>query len=159
MSGNGNNQNCHGETVNIAETGISSLRPTLPRGECFRIIRFYLPENLAAASAYFSQAISEKRNAAWATTGFPNQFTSIPGTQDVRVTLLGSLNAYSTSNPTRAVNTPKLGTTDYRNVDTVTDTADALTGPPSGKTAEIQITAVNDAGESGPSAEVQAVVP
>ena len=42
---------------------------------------------------------------------------------------------------------------------TVTDTADTLTGLPSGQTANLQITAVNAAGESGPSAEVQIAVP
>ena len=230
---------------------------------------------IKAASAYFSQAISENWSAAWAATGFPNQSTAIPTTQDARLTLLGSLNTYFTNNPTMEVNTPKLvltaaqanilftalsdarnavnnGSTDagnkrdardaavddlktrlrgliaelgqllddnspvwdafglnepgadatpdvpeapvltpggapgtlhadwphartaaryhvwlfivgvdtaYRNVDTVTDTADTLPGLPSGKTVKIQITAVNDAGESGPSAEVQIVVP
>ena len=49
--------------------------------------------------------------------------------------------------------------TAYRNVATVTDTASTLPNLPSGKTAKIQITAVNDAGESLPSAEVSAVVP
>ena len=39
--------------------------------------------------------------------------------------------------------------TGYRNVDTVTDTNSTLTNLPSGKTAKIQITAVNAAGESG----------
>jgi hypothetical protein len=34
-----------------------------------------------------------------------------------------------------------------------------LNALPSGKTAKIQITAVNDAGESGPSMDVQSVVP
>lgn len=48
---------------------------------------------------------------------------------------------------------------DYRNVATANDTEATLTGLPSGATAKIQITSVNDAGESGPSAEVQAVVP
>jgi hypothetical protein len=40
----------------------------------------------------------------------------------------------------------------------VNDTDATLTGLPSGQTAKIQITAVNDAGESSPSAEVSAVV-
>jgi len=230
---------------------------------------------IKAASAYFSQVISEDWSAAWATTGFPDQSTAIPGTQDARLTLLGSLNAYFTKNPAMEVNSPKLvltaaaaqtlftalsdartavntGNTDagtkrdardaavddlktrlrgliaelgqllddnspvwdafglnepgadatpdvpealvatpggvagavhldwahsrnaaryhvwifivgvdtaYRNVDTATDTADTLTGQPSGKTAKFQITAVNDAGENAPSAEVSAVVP
>ena len=48
--------------------------------------------------------------------------------------------------------------TAYRNVATANDTDATLTGLPSGKTAKIQITSVNDAGESGPSAEVSAVV-
>lgn len=230
---------------------------------------------IKAASAYFSQTISENWTTAWASTGFPDQSTAIPTTQDARLTLLGSLKNYFTANPAMEVNTANLvltaaqadtlftalsdartavnngntdagkkrdardaavddlktrlrgliaelsqllddnspvwdafglnepgadatpdvpeapvltpggaaGTlhadwpharnaaryhvwlfivgvdTDYRNVDTVTDTADTLTGLPSGKTAKIQITSVNDAGESGPSAEVQIVVP
>lgn len=230
---------------------------------------------IKAASAYFSQTLSEDWTTAWAATGFPDQSTAIPTTQDARLTLLGSLKNYFTSNPTMEVNTPRLvltaavanglfnslsdartavnngntdagtkrdardaavaglktrlrgliaelgqllddnspvwdafglnepgadgmpdvpeapvltpggtpGTlhadwpharnaaryhvwvfivgvdTDYRNVDTVTDTADTLTGLPSSKTAKIQITAVNDAGESGPSMDVQSVVP
>jgi hypothetical protein len=48
--------------------------------------------------------------------------------------------------------------TDYRNVATANDTEATLTNLPSGKTAKIQITAVNDAGESGPSAEMDAVI-
>ncbi len=229
---------------------------------------------IKSVSAWFSETISEDWSAAWATTGFPNQSTAIPSTQDARLTLLDSLATYFTKNPTMEVNTPKLvltaavagtlftaltdartavnnGNTDagtkrdardaavddlktrlrgliaelgqllddnspiwdafglnepgadatpdvpeapvltpggapgtlhadwpharnaaryhvwlfivgvdtaYRNVDTVTDTADTLTGLPSGATAKIQITSVNDAGESGPSTEVTAVV-
>lgn len=47
----------------------------------------------------------------------------------------------------------------YRNVDTVTSLTDTLTGLPSGKTANLQITAVNPAGESQPSNPASIVVP
>jgi hypothetical protein len=230
---------------------------------------------IKSCSAYFSETISEDWSAAWSSTGFPNQSTAVPPSQDERFSLMGSLITYFTDNPNMEVNTPKLvltavkakalntaliaarkavndGNTDagtkrdardaavedlktrlrgliaelsqllddnspvwdafglnepgasgtpdvpealvltpggaagtfhadwaharnaaryhvwvfivgvdtaYRNVATVTDTDATLTGLPSGKTAKIQITAVNDAGESAPSAEVSAVVP
>ena len=229
---------------------------------------------IKSCSAYFSETLSEDWSAAWTDTGFPNQSTAVPGTQDARYTLVGSLKTYFTDNPTMEVDTPKLvltaakantlytaltaarkavndGNTDagtkrnlrdaavddlktrlrgliaelgqllddnspvwdafglnepgaditpdvpaapvltpggtpgtlhadwpharnaaryhvwlfivgvdaaYRNVATANDTEATLTGLPSGKTAKIQITSVNDAGESGPSAEVSAVV-
>ena len=230
---------------------------------------------IKSCGAYFSQVISENWSAAWAATGFPNQSTAIPGTQDARLTLLGSLKTYFTKNPTMEVNTPNLvltavlagtlftalsdaraalnagcgdagtlrnlrdaavddlktrlrgliaelgqlldddspiwdafglnepgsdATPDvpeapvltpggapgtlhadwpharnaaryhvwlftvdvdiaYRNVATANDTEATLTGLPSGKTAKIQLTAVNNAGESLPSVEAAAVVP
>ena len=48
---------------------------------------------------------------------------------------------------------------DFRAVATVTDSDATLSGLPSGKTVKVRVTAANDAGESGPSAEVQPVVP
>ena len=63
---------------------------------------------IKAVSAYFSQTISENWSAAWAATGFPNQSTAVPTTQDARLTLLDSLNVYFTKNPTMEVSTPKL---------------------------------------------------
>ena len=47
---------------------------------------------------------------------------------------------------------------DFRAVATVTDSDATLTGLPSGKTVKVRITAANDAGESLPGTEVQAVV-
>ncbi len=63
---------------------------------------------IKAASALFSQTLSESWTAAWEPTGFPNQSTAVPSTQDERFTLLGSLKKYFTDNPTAEVNTPKL---------------------------------------------------
>ena len=230
---------------------------------------------IKSCSAYFSETISEDWSTAWTATGFPNQSTAVPSTQDERYTLVGSLKTYFTDNPSMEVNTPKLvltaakadtlytaltaarkavndgntdaGTkrdlrgaavadlktrlrgligelgqllddhspiwdafglnapgasaipdgptavvatpggvagavhvdwahgrnalryhvwlllvgvdTDYRNVATANDTETTLTELPSGKTAKLQITSVNDAGESGPSAEISVVVP
>ncbi len=48
--------------------------------------------------------------------------------------------------------------TEFTAVESVSDSDATLTGLPSGATVEIQITAVNDAGESVPSATVSAVV-
>ena len=48
--------------------------------------------------------------------------------------------------------------TDFRAVATVTDSDATLTALPTGKTVKIRVTALNDAGESTPSAEVEAVV-
>ncbi len=247
------------------DTFSSNLRTADSNGRSF----------IKSCGAYFSQVISEGWSAAWAVTGFPNQSTAVPGTQDARLTLLGSLNNYFTKNPTMEVNTPNLvltavlantlftalsdaraavnaGCTDsgtkrnlrdgavaglktrlrgliaelgqllddnspiwdafglnepgsdatpdvpeapvltpggdhgtlhadwpharnaaryhvwlfivgvdtaYRNVATTTDTEVTLTGLPGAKTANVQITAVNTAGESLPSAETSAVVP
>lgn len=49
--------------------------------------------------------------------------------------------------------------TEFKAVSSVNDPDAALSGLPSGKTVKIQITAVNDAGESQPSATVEIVVP
>ena len=46
----------------------------------------------------------------------------------------------------------------FRYVDTVTESNYLFTGLPSGATVKVRITAANDAGETAPSAEVQATV-
>ncbi len=80
------------------DTFSSNLRTADSNGRSF----------IKSCGAYFSQVISEGWTAAWAATGFPNQSTAVPGTQDARLTLLGSLNNYFTKNPTMEVNTPNL---------------------------------------------------
>ena len=257
-------QTAYGNAKSAKDTFSTNLRVADSNGRSF----------IKAASALFSQTISEGWTPAWEATGFPNNSTAVPTTQDERLTLLGSLKNYFTANPTSEVNTPKLvltavkagtlatalsdarsavndGNTDAGNkkntrdaavtalttrmsgliaelgqllddnspvwdafgfnepgasstpdvpealiitpgtagvlhldwadarlatryrvwkqvvgvdanfiaVATVNDSNATLTGLPSGKTVKIQVTAANDAGESGASAEASAVVP
>lgn len=226
---------------------------------------------LKAARAVFAQYLGESWSAAWEPTGFPNQSTAVPGTQEERLSLSASLKDYLTANPAKenaplnvtaanasaqftalsdartAVNNGNtisgqkrdlrdlaveklknrlrgliaelgqlMGDTDprweafglsapgtverpdapealvvtsggagtlladwaearratryrvwlqivgvdadFHTVATVTDSDATLTGLPTGKTVKIRVTALNDAGESIPSAEVEAVV-
>jgi hypothetical protein len=46
-----------------------------------------------------AQKLGQRWNPAWEPTGFPNQSTAIPDTQDERFTLLGDLKAYLTTVP------------------------------------------------------------
>lgn len=49
--------------------------------------------------------------------------------------------------------------TEFRAVETVNDSDATLTGLPSGATVRVRVTSANDAGESGPGPEAEAVVP
>jgi hypothetical protein len=88
----------YGKAKAAKDTFATNLRIADSNGRAF----------IKAASALFSQTISESWTAAWEGTGFPNQSTAVPGTQDERFTLLASLKKYFTDNPTAEVNTPKL---------------------------------------------------
>lgn len=46
-----------------------------------------------------AQKLGQRWSAAWEPTGFPDQSTAIPKTQDQRFTLLGDLNTYFTATP------------------------------------------------------------
>ncbi len=63
---------------------------------------------IKAASALLAQSLGETWSTAWAPTGFPNQSTAVPGTQDGRFTLCKSLADFFTANPDYEVTTPKL---------------------------------------------------
>lgn len=63
---------------------------------------------IKAASAYFSQVLSENWSAEWEPTGFPNQSTAIPDTQEERFTLLESLKTYFADNASMEISTGRL---------------------------------------------------
>jgi hypothetical protein len=46
-----------------------------------------------------AQKLGQRWSAAWEPTGFPNQSTAVPGTMDLRFTLLGDLKEYFTAVP------------------------------------------------------------
>ena len=83
---------------------------------------------IKAASAVLAQNLGEYWSTAWAPTGFPNQSTAIPSTQDERYSLCDSLNKFFTTNPTMEVNTPKVIVTAARADDLYTQLADARKG-------------------------------
>jgi hypothetical protein len=87
----------HGDGEVAKDTLSTNLRIADSNGRSF----------IKSVSAWFSETISEDWNAAWATTGFPDQSTAIPTTQDARLTLLDSLNVYFTKNPAMEVDTSK----------------------------------------------------
>lgn len=63
---------------------------------------------LKAARAVLAQNLGQSWTTKWAPTGFPNQSTAVPDTQDARFTLCQSLADFFTKNPTLEINTPKL---------------------------------------------------
>ena len=63
---------------------------------------------LKATRALLAQNLGQTWSTAWAPTGFPNQSTAVPDTQDERFTLCQSLADFFTKNPGLEVNTPKL---------------------------------------------------
>ena len=91
-------QTAYGNAKTAKDTFNTNLRIADSNGRAF----------IKAASALFSQTLSEGWTAAWEATGFPNTSTAVPTTQDERLTLLASLKSYFTANPTSEVNTPKL---------------------------------------------------
>jgi len=56
---------------------------------------------IKAVAAYFTQIISDGWTAAWEVTGFPNQSTGVPTTQDERLILCASLRDYFNANPAK----------------------------------------------------------
>ncbi len=56
---------------------------------------------LKAARAVLAQSLGEGWSAAWDPTGFPNQSTAVPATQEERLNLCASLKAYFTANPAK----------------------------------------------------------
>ena len=58
---------------------------------------------LKAARAVLAQRLGELWSVAWEPTGFPDQSTAVPSTQDARLTLCASLKTYLTANPTQEV--------------------------------------------------------
>ena len=63
---------------------------------------------IKACGAYFTQVISDGWTAAWEATGFPNQSTGVPSTQDERMSLLPALRDYFTANPTLEISNGSL---------------------------------------------------
>lgn len=61
---------------------------------------------LVAASAVLGGILGRKWNSAWLPTGFPNNSTAVPRTQEARFSLLLSLKNYFTANPTHQLNQP-----------------------------------------------------
>jgi hypothetical protein len=61
---------------------------------------------LLAASAVLGGILGRKWNSAWLPTGFPNNSTAVPTTQEARFSLLLSLKNYFTANPTHQLNQP-----------------------------------------------------
>ena len=62
----------------------------------------------AEAKAFLKEArkvlqhyLGDTFNPAWEATGFPNQSTAVPGSQEARMNLCASLKAYFTANPTQ----------------------------------------------------------
>jgi hypothetical protein len=80
---------------------------------------------IKAASAVLAQNLGERWSTAWAPTGFPNQSTAIPSTQDERFSLCGSLKDFFTANPAMEVSTPTVIVTAARADNLVTQLADA----------------------------------
>lgn len=60
-------------------------------------------EFLLAAKRVLSQFLGTNWSSAWEPTGFPNNTTKVPPTQDGRLNLCASLKIYFTANPTREV--------------------------------------------------------
>jgi hypothetical protein len=60
-------------------------------------------EFLLAAKRVLSQFLGTNWSTAWDSTGFPNQSTKVPVTQDQRLNLCATLQIYFTNNPTREV--------------------------------------------------------
>jgi hypothetical protein len=58
---------------------------------------------LLAAKRVLSQFLGTNWSTAWESTGFPNQSTKVPATQDQRLILCATLKIYFTNNPTREV--------------------------------------------------------
>lgn len=58
---------------------------------------------IKASRAVLAQKLGELWSAAWEPTGFPNQSTGVPATQDERLTLCGALKAYFTANAANEV--------------------------------------------------------
>ena len=56
---------------------------------------------LKAARAVLAQSLGESWSAVWEPTGFPNQSTAVPATQEERLNLCASLKAYFTANPAK----------------------------------------------------------
>lgn len=63
---------------------------------------------IKAASAILAQNLGETWSDAWQSTGFPNNSTAVPTTQDERFALTRKLQVYFADNPTMEVNTPKI---------------------------------------------------
>jgi hypothetical protein len=63
---------------------------------------------IKAASAVLAQNLGQYWSAAWQPTGFPDQSTGVPKTQDGRFSLCQSLADFFTANPAMEINTPKL---------------------------------------------------
>lgn len=89
---------------------------------------------IKATSAYFSQVISENWTSAWEPTGFPNQSTAVPSTQDERFTLVGSLKTYFAENPAMEISTGKLILTAARAESLHSALSDARTAVNNGNT-------------------------
>lgn len=69
---------------------------------------------LKAARATLAQSLGERWSAAWKPTGFPNQSTAVPNTQDERFTLCKSLADFLTASPEMEVNSTKVIVTAVR---------------------------------------------
>lgn len=102
---------------------------------------------LKAGRAVLVQSLGEDWSAAWETTGFPNQSTAVPGSQDERFTLCGALQTYFTANPGMEVNTPVLIVTGSKAMLLFTALSDARTAVNDGITAAGQKKALRDAAE------------
>jgi hypothetical protein len=66
---------------------------------------------LKAARSVLAKRYGEAWTLAWEPTGFPNQSTAVPGTQDERFALCDALNRYFTANPTHEVPDPNMNVT------------------------------------------------
>jgi uncharacterized protein YdcH (DUF465 family) len=60
-------------------------------------------EFLLAAKRVLSQFLGTRWSAAWEPTGFPNNSTKVPDSQDARLNLCAALKIYFTNNPAREV--------------------------------------------------------
>jgi len=87
---------------------------------------------LKASRAVLAQYLGENWSAAWEPTGFPNQSTAVPGTQEERLSLCASLKDYFTANTARE-NAP-LNVTAANAAAKFTALSDARTGVNNGNT-------------------------
>lgn len=98
---------------------------------------------LKAARAVLAQSLGELWSAAWEPTGFPNQSTAVPATQEERLSLCASLKEFFTANPAKE-NAP-LGVTAAGANSKLTALSDARTAVNNGNTVSGQKRDVRDA--------------